>query len=79
MLRKIDFDSHIPYYIQLTEIFKEMIETNEWKPGDQISGEEELCRTYQISRTVVRQALRELEQDRVIVRRKGKGTFIAWP
>ncbi len=76
---KIDFNSHIPYYIQLIDILKGMITDKSWKPGAQIPGEEELCLTYQISRTVVRQALQELEREGIIVRRKGKGTFIAEP
>ena len=48
-------------------------------PGHQIPGEQELCELYGVSRTVVRQALRELELDGMITRRKGKGTFIAPP
>jgi len=76
---QIDFDSHIPFYIQLMEILKEQIRSGKWKPGDQIPGEQELCSIYNISRTVVRQALLELELDGVINRRKGKGTFIAEP
>lgn len=76
---KIDFNSHVPYYIQLIEILKSMVAEKNWIPGDQIPGEEELCQNYQISRTVVRQALQELEREGMIVRRKGKGTFIAEP
>ncbi|MCJ7695030.1 MAG: GntR family transcriptional regulator [Anaerolineaceae bacterium] len=75
----INFDSHIPYYIQLMEILKDQISQNKWQPGDQISGEQELCETYGISRTVVRQALRELEFEGIINRRKGKGTFVSIP
>ena len=50
-----------------------------WVPGDQIPGEQELCALYRVSRTVVRQALRELELEGVINRSKGKGTFISLP
>jgi GntR family transcriptional regulator len=79
MMKKIEFESHIPYYIQLMEIIKGKIEIGDWKPGDQIFGEQVLCRNYEISRTVVRQALKELEIEGVITRRKGRGTFIAHP
>jgi len=79
MSEKINFDNRIPYYIQLMEILKGKIERGDWQPGDQIPGEQDLCELYGISRTVVRQALLELELEGVINRRKGKGTFIALP
>jgi GntR family transcriptional regulator len=77
--KTIDFESNIPYYIQLIEVLKSMIASSQWKPGDQIPSEPDLCDTYGVSRTVVRQALREIELDGLIVRRKGKGTFVAEP
>jgi GntR family transcriptional regulator len=75
----INFESRIPYYLQLMEILKEKVQKKEWTAGDQIPGEQDLCALYQVSRTVVRQALRELELEGVISRRKGKGTFISPP
>jgi GntR family transcriptional regulator len=75
----INFESRIPYYIQLMDILKEKVQLKIWVPGDQIPGEQDLCELYQVSRTVVRQALRELELEGVINRRKGKGTFISLP
>jgi GntR family transcriptional regulator len=50
-----------------------------WKAGDQLPGEPELCRLFEVSRTVIRQALDDLTHDGVIVRIKGKGTFVAEP
>ncbi len=79
MNEKINFESHIPYYLQLMDILREKVQTGAWSPGDQIPGEQDLCELYGISRTVVRQALRELEIEGVISRRKGKGTFISPP
>jgi len=75
----INFYSHIPYYIQLMDLLKDQILNKKWQPGEQILGEQDLCDTYGISRTVVRQALRELELEGVINRRKGKGTYISEP
>jgi len=79
MNERINFDSYIPYYIQLMAILKEKVQLGTWVPGGQIPGEQELCGLYRVSRTVVRQALRELELEGVINRRKGKGTFISLP
>jgi len=75
----IEFHSNIPYYIQLEEILKERIRRGELKPGDQLPGEFELCEQYGISRTVVRQALHEIELEGLIQKKKGKGTFVAEP
>lgn len=75
----INFESHIPYYIQLMDILRDKVQQKTWVPGDQIPSEQSLCEHYQVSRTVVRQALRELEHEGVINRKKGKGTFISHP
>jgi len=72
----IDFKSNIPYYIQLVGLLKEQIDKEAWKPGDRIPSEPELCATYGVSRTVVRQALLQLELEGLIIRRKGRGTFV---
>lgn len=75
----IEFESNIPYYLQLIAVLKDRIARGIWKPGDQIPSEPELCSIFGVSRTVVRQALLELELDGLVIRRKGKGTFIADP
>ncbi|MHC1773371.1 MAG: GntR family transcriptional regulator [Flexilinea sp.] len=75
----INFESNIPYYIQLVELLKDQITAQKWHPGEQIPGEQELCSIYAISRTVVRQALGEMEMSGLINRRKGKGTFVSEP
>lgn len=77
--KTIDLSSNIPYYIQLIDVIKGQIESGDWGTGDQIPSEPDLCESYGVSRTVVRQALRELELEGLIVRRKGKGTFVAKP
>jgi DNA-binding GntR family transcriptional regulator len=75
----VDRDSVVPLYFQLQEIIKEKIEIGLWSTGEALPPEEDLCTTYGVSRTVVRQALAILEQDRQIIRVRGSGTFVATP
>lgn len=75
----INLNSRIPYYVQMIDVIKYKINQNEWKTGEQLPSEPDLCEMYRVSRTVVRQALRELELEGLIVRRKGKGTFVTEP
>ena len=75
----IDRRSYVPYYVQLRDALISQIEEEHLQPGDQLPGEPELCRLFNVSRTVVRQALGELEWRGLIVREKGKGTFVARP
>jgi len=75
----INYDSLIPYYYQLLDILRSQINAGVYSPGDKLPSEKELCELYGISRTVVRQALGELEADNLIFRKKGKGTYVANP
>jgi GntR family transcriptional regulator len=73
----LDRNSPIPFYFQLQNLLLERIKSGELQPGDRLPGEHQLCAEYGVSRTVVRQALGELENEGVIRRRKGQGTFVA--
>lgn len=75
----IDRDSYVPLYIQVMDAVQEYIDGGDAEPGEQLPGEPEMCRLFDVSRTVIRQALRELEHEGLIVREKGKGTFVAEP
>lgn len=57
---EVDPGSPIPIYHQLKSAIKKKIETGEFKPGERIPTEQELCERYAISRSPVRQALKEL-------------------
>jgi multiple sugar transport system substrate-binding protein len=76
-MAEIDKNSPMPIYYQLKEMIKKKIETGEYKPGDRLPTELELCRQYDISRTPVRQALSELHYQGVLFRKPGLGTFIS--
>jgi GntR family transcriptional regulator len=71
----IDVRSFEPYYQQLKRILVADIEAHRGE-GDLLPSESELCRLYSVSRTVVRQALGELENDGLILKVKGKGTYV---
>ncbi|MGD2252471.1 MAG: GntR family transcriptional regulator [Anaerolineales bacterium] len=75
----IDRRSPIPFYVQLKQALTDAIHNGLWAPGDRIPSEPELCQSFGVSRTVVRQALTELTYEGVVVREKGKGTFVAEP
>ena len=72
----IDRGSHQKLYRQLLEIIKGKIESGEWSVGSQIPTEEELCKTYDVSKATVRSAILELVRQGYLMRQQGKGTFI---
>lgn len=64
----------------LTEIaeqsLRRAIAQGTFRPGSQLPTEAELCQMLGVSRTVVREALRVLEEDGLVARRHGVGTFV---
>ncbi len=73
----IDKGSLVPAYIQLKMILSSQIEAGVWKQGECILSERELSEIYGISRMTIRQALAELVQEGILIKRKGKGKVIA--
>jgi len=75
----IDKQSPVPYYEQLREILENAMQQERYAVGEQLPSEAQLCSEYDVSRTVVRQALNELANAGLISRFKGKGSFVAPP
>ena len=73
----IDHNSPVPLYHQLKALLKQQIQSDMWEEGDRLPGEQQLEETYQVSRTTVRQALKELEAEGLITRHPGRGTYVA--
>lgn len=67
----------MPLYHQLKLALRQDIMQALYKPGDRLPSESELIRRYGISRITVRQALEALEAEGLIVRRHGKGSYVA--
>ncbi|SDD96399.1 GntR family transcriptional regulator [Paenibacillus sp. UNCCL117] len=74
---RVDQETETPLYVQLTEHFRSMLETGELQPGERFPAELELVKHYGVARITVRTAIAELVQDGMLVRRQGKGTFVA--
>src|SRR5512145_1331124 len=69
----------VPLYIQIAEGLLARIESGELTPGDRLPPERELSETLGVTRMTLRQALRVLETQGLLVRRQGVGTYIAKP
>lgn len=68
---------NIPLYMQLASYFRIQIYNGVLKPGDLMIAENTLAEILKVSRTTIRQAMNELVEERLLVRYRGKGTFIA--
>ncbi len=76
VVENIDGTSALPLYVQVSTLLRGRIARGEWPAGEQIPTETELCDAYDVSRITVRQALALLVRDGLIVRGRGKGTFV---
>ena len=66
-----------PLYRQARDVLVKRIVDGEWQPGDALPSEFELAADLGVSQGTVRKALDELEAERFVVRRQGKGTYVA--
>ncbi|MEG0741338.1 MAG: GntR family transcriptional regulator [Clostridia bacterium] len=69
--------SQSPLYQQLMTRLKNDIVAGAYPAGGRIPSEQLLCETYGVSRVTVRKAMLDLVQEGLLVRRQGKGTFVA--
>ncbi|HTZ18292.1 MAG TPA: GntR family transcriptional regulator [Dissulfurispiraceae bacterium] len=72
----LDRDGKQKLYVQVYDILKENIEQCEWAVGNMIPTEDDLCRTYDVSKATIREAIAELVRDGYLKRQQGKGTFV---
>jgi len=66
-----------PLYEQIKAMILASLQASEWLPGDLIPSEIELAARYAVSQGTVRKAIDELAAQNLLVRRQGKGTFVA--
>ena len=66
-----------PLYQQIKGLILQGLQGGTWKPGEMIPSEMELASRYRVSQGTVRKAIDELAAENLLMRRQGKGTFVA--
>jgi len=72
-----DLHRSAPLYREVKRRLMEALAGGEWKPGEAIPAETDLAARYRVSQGTVRKAIDELATENLVVRRQGKGTFVA--
>jgi GntR family transcriptional regulator len=75
--RASDAPSFAPLYAQIKALITQGLQGGQWRPGEPIPSEIELAARYNVSQGTVRKAIDELAAENLLVRRQGKGTFVA--
>ena len=66
-----------PLYQQIKILILQSLQAGEWKPGEPIPSEIDLAAHFRVSQGTVRKAIDELAAENLVIRRQGKGTFVA--
>jgi GntR family transcriptional regulator len=66
-----------PLYRQIKSLILQALESGEWRPGQAIPSEQELALRFSVSQGTVRKAVDEMAAENLLVRKQGKGTFVA--
>jgi len=66
-----------PLYLQIKALLEASLEAGEWRPGEAIPSEIELAQRFRVAQGTVRKAIDALAAGNLVVRRQGKGTFVA--
>lgn len=66
-----------PLYRQIKTLILQGLESGEWRPGEAIPSETELAARFGVSQGTIRKAIDEMAADNLLIRRQGKGTFVA--
>lgn len=67
----------MPMYEKIFQTLRERINKNEYKAGERVPSEKELCSEFGVSRITSKKALKMLADEQLIVRQPGRGSFVA--
>jgi GntR family transcriptional regulator len=77
MEKQFNAPSYRPLYDQIKVLITQSLIAGEWRPGDIIPSELELAGIYKVSQGTVRKAIDSLASENILIRRQGKGTYVA--
>lgn len=66
-----------PLYRQIKNLILQGLASGEWRPGEAIPSEAELAIRFNVSQGTVRKAIDEMAAENLVVRKQGKGTYVA--
>lgn len=69
----------VSLYMQIKDKMMEKIKSKEWRLGEKIPSESQLCEKYNVSRITIRQAIAELTRDGYLESKRGAGTYVTLP
>ncbi len=75
---KLDLQSDLPIYRQIVEQTKEMLIRQILQDGEKMPSIRELATILSINPTTVAKAYEEMEREKIIVKVRGKGSFISY-
>ena len=77
MTKEPAIPNFMPLYEQIKRLITRSLSDGEWQPGEMIPSEIALARRFNVSQGTVRKAINELVAENMLMRRQGKGTFVA--
>ena len=77
MEKQFNSPSYRPLYDQIKVLLTQSLIGGEWRPGDLIPSEIELAGRFKVSQGTVRKAIDSLASENILIRRQGKGTYVA--
>ncbi len=72
-----DSPTFSPLYRQIKNLMLNALESGEWRPGQAIPSEQELAIRFSVSQGTVRKAIDEMAAENLLIRKQGKGTYVA--
>lgn len=68
--------NRLPIYVQIKAYIKKKLDDGHWTPDTAIPTERELAEQFQVTRMTIRQAVTELVHEGLLIRKRGKGTYV---